>query len=73
MKDSDVKTGMRVRVTTLNSTQGMLIHSKHLAIRQLGKEGTVEGYVPGHGGDVWWVRQDNGVAAYAFREIEEVV
>jgi hypothetical protein len=38
--------------------------------RAVGKIGTVLNYVPGRGGDVWFVQQDNGVAAYCFTELE---
>jgi hypothetical protein len=38
---------------------------------KVGVEGTVTGYVPGHGGDAWWVQHDDGsVAAYWYPELE---
>lgn len=49
---------MRVRVTRLNSTAGMMISAESLARRREGVAGTLWGYVPGHGGDVWWVVYD---------------
>lgn len=66
-----MKAGDRVRVRCLGTTQGMLIGPSYLSIRRAGAEGTVLGYVAGHGGDVWWVQQDDGVAAYTITELEE--
>lgn len=65
--------GMRVRVTQLHSTTGMLIGQKYLDARQAGVTGTLHGYVSGHGGDVWWMKHDDGTeSAYGIREMEEI-
>lgn len=72
MDVNEIKSGMKVRVVKLGSTMGMLIHDKHLKIREVGKEGTITNWIPGHGGDVWGVLQDNGLACYCFDEIEAV-
>jgi len=67
----DVQPGMRVKVTCLHSTRGMLIATEDLNRRRLNATGTVQGFVPGHGGDVWWVQHDTGeVAPYSFDEID---
>lgn len=44
-----------VEIVKIGSTAGMLIVDKHLNVRREGVSGIVKGYVPGHGGDVWWV------------------
>lgn len=65
------KTGIRVRVVSLGSTTGMLIKQIYLDARKVGIEGTYKGWVPGHGGDVWWiVHADQSVAAYMTTELE---
>jgi len=71
MDCNDIKPGLRVMVTALESTKGMTIHSKHLHPRALGVVGTVKSYVPGHGGDVWFVQHDHStyVGAYRFTEL----
>lgn len=70
----DVKPGMIVKIVdefAPDATTGMLISPKNLAARRCGAEGTVLGFVAGHGGDVWWVEhRDGSVAAYCFTEIE---
>ncbi len=66
---NEIKLGLKVRVISDDGTEGMTIAEKHLLIREVGKEGTVLNYVPGHGGDVWYVQQDNGVAAYCYTEL----
>ncbi len=70
---SNVTPGLRVKTTKLGDTIGMLINEEHLYVRQVDIIGTVTGYVPGHGGDVWWVKHDGGkaVGAYTYTEIEE--
>ena len=70
MDCNDVEPGLRVKtVFELESTRGMLIKQVHLDNRVPNAEGTVLGYVPGHGGDVWWVEHaDKKVAAYSFAE-----
>ena len=67
-----VKAGLRVRIVKLGKTTGMCIHPKHLDCRKAGVTGTVKGYVPGHGGDVWWVVHDDceDEGAYALKEME---
>jgi hypothetical protein len=74
MNCNAVKQGLKVRtVAKLDTTDGMLIAAHNLDARKPNTEGTVVGYVPGHGGDVWWVQHNDGVmAAYAFNEIQEV-
>jgi hypothetical protein len=72
MNCNQVKTGLRVKTTELDRTAGMMINPRHLNCRRCGVTGTVEGYVPGHGGDVWWVRHDGSgeIGAYCFNELE---
>jgi len=71
--ETQIEDGMRVKVTKLESTRGMMIAAQYLAARKKGATGTVQGYVPGHGGDVWWVRHDDGsVAAYCYTELKGV-
>lgn len=74
MQDSDVKQGMWIKTTKLGDSKGMTIAYKHLSVRQEGVEGTVLGWVPGHGGDVWFVqhRDSQDVGAYVFTEFEPV-
>lgn len=70
-----VRVGLRVRTDGhLGKTTGMIITQKHLNARQPNKEGEVSGYVPGHGGDVWWVTHNDGtVGAYMFDEFHQIV
>lgn len=73
MNLNNVKAGLHVKVVKLGDTMGMMIKPKHLDVRKVGVTGTITGYVPGHGGDVWWVRHDGSddVGAYVFDELEE--
>ncbi len=63
--------GQKVQIVNLSSTKGFLIAEKHLKARRAISTGIVQGYVPGHGGDVWWIKHDDGsVAAYGVDEME---
>ena len=66
--------GDRVLVTRLGSTVGMSIIQRHLDVRREGASGTVTGWVPGHGGDVWWVLHDESedVGAYSVDEMAQI-
>jgi hypothetical protein len=70
MNGNDVCPGLRVKVIRDEGTRGMRIARKILERRAVGKIGTVLNYVPGHSGNVWFVQQDNGVAAYCSTELE---
>jgi hypothetical protein len=69
-----LKNGTKVQVhDTLNPPVGMLIKEDILARRTPGVRGQVCGYVPGHGGDVYWVRHDGEEdtgSAYGWWEFE---
>ncbi len=75
MELENIRIGMHVKVIADNGTMGMFIKPEHLALRQVGTTGTILDYVPGHGGDVWWVRHDGNegkdIAPYSFRELAE--
>lgn len=75
-KDVISAVGQRV-LTKLNErgAVGMLIKPEYLANRENDIQGTVRGYVPGHGGDVWWVEHDGTkkVAAYCTDEMFDLV
>ena len=74
MKLEDVKPGIKIKTNkNLNSTKGMLIKQPFLDQRESNKEGMVYTYVPGHGGDVWWIRhRDGSLAPYVFDEFEPI-
>jgi len=61
-----------------NATRGMFIKDDHLSNRKNMANGIVLQWVPGHGGDVWFVahamskdgKTYEDVAAYAFNEFD---
>lgn len=64
MKPEDIKPGLKVITAPgLNPTTGMLIDDKFLKQRKSNQKAIVYGYVPGHGGDVWWLLHD-GATTY---------
>ena len=66
--------GDRILVVHLGSTVGMTIVQRHLDVRRIGASGTVLDYVPGHGGDVWWVVHDESeeIGAYCVDEMAQI-
>lgn len=79
IKDVVSTVDRRVRTNAkLGSTSGFLVADKHMNSRRPDALGIVTGYVAGHGGDVFWVRHEEGpsdtnpspVAAYMFNEFE---
>ena len=55
----------------LESTEGMFVVARHLDARKTNILGTIKGYVPGHGGDVYYVEHEPGdVAVYCYTEFE---
>lgn len=62
----------------MEMTQGMMVAPRHLNGRRLDALGIIINYIPGHGGDAYWVRHAEGpssedpspVAAYCFDEFE---
>jgi hypothetical protein len=59
-----------VQTLALKDTLGMLVAPRHLTARRPHALGTLLGYVPGHGGDVWWVQHKDGqIGAYSLTEL----
>lgn len=62
---------VRTRPLLLN-TIGFIVHQKHLDARKRYIIGTVRRWVPGHGGDVWFVQHnDKSIGAYLTSELGE--
>jgi|HubBroStandDraft_5_1064220.scaffolds.fasta_scaffold1300916_2 hypothetical protein len=58
----------------LGSTRGFIVAQKLLEARRPSALGLIWGVVGGHGGDVYWVKHDDGTgAAYMSDEFELVV
>ncbi|HBI25646.1 MAG: hypothetical protein UT41_C0001G0234 [Candidatus Wolfebacteria bacterium GW2011_GWC2_39_22] len=71
MNSNQVKEGISIKTTALKSTKGMLVKHEYLAARKAGATGIVMGFVPGHGGDVWWIKHEDGsIGAYCFNEFK---
>jgi len=70
MNCDKVRVGLIVRTNKrLGKTIGFSVVQKHLDARKPNKAGVISGYVPGHGGDVWWVKHNDGTTgAYVYNE-----
>lgn len=56
----------------IGPTTGMLIKEHHLTCRKPNQKATIGGWVPGHGGDVYWAKHDQSeeIGAYGWWEFE---
>ena len=77
MDCGDVRQGILVRtnkhVDDPDSTKGFLIKEEYITARKSNVAGQVQSYVPGHGGDIWFVRHEDGsVGAYGFPELDRL-
>lgn len=69
-----LENGTAVRTNTqLEIPQSMIAMPSLIANRRPDSQGMITGVVPGHGGDVYWVKhEDDKVAPYSFSEFELV-
>lgn len=67
-----IKPGLKIKTNAKLGKTGVLnIKLIHLKARRPNTEGTVKNFVPGCGGDVWFVlHEDGSVAAYRTDEFE---
>lgn len=74
MNCNDVKQGMRIKTNAeLGETAGMMVGKTYIHARKASTPGIVKGFVPGHGGDVWWIEHEAGnIAVYCFDEFEPI-
>lgn len=53
------------------ATNTFFVVPKHILARKPGATGIYHGWVPGGGGDLWWVQhEDNSIGAYCYTELE---
>ncbi len=63
--------GLRVMSNEFFSDAGLMVRRQYLDARKPHMPGFIIGFVGGHGGDVYWVQQNDGsVAVYAWTEID---
>lgn len=70
---SKLRPGIAVKVVKLETTDGMIAPPEVIAARDEGELGVTLRALPGHGGDVWLVKHDNGTTgAYCYTELSEI-
>jgi len=70
--------GVRVRTNSLSDTVEYIVKPQYLERRVPNAEGIIVDWVPGHGGDVYWVfhgeslknLKEEDIAAYCYTEFE---
>lgn len=70
LRDEDLVVGTSVIVIELTGTDGTSIDERHLIPRRVGATGVLGRCVPGHGGDWWWVIQEDCAVSVAYNTEE---
>ncbi len=61
------------RIVPKEKCGGFFVKNKHLDARKSNCYGTYIGYVPGAGGEVWWIEHEDGtIAAYMYNELTDI-
>ncbi|WP_297653754.1 hypothetical protein [Hydrogenophaga sp.] len=65
-------TKFRTKAELETDTDGFLVKSTYTADRTPNIEVTYYGWVPGAGGDIWWMEHEDGtIQAYCYTELEK--
>ncbi len=74
MLSANLRSGLKVKVTKLGKGEGLLVVPRHMQVRKEGVTGILHQFIPGHGGDGWFVVHDdtNEVGAYWIDELDPV-
>lgn len=68
VKGSELK--VKDKIATIEECESFFVHRRHLEARKPGAKGFYKDWVPGAGGDVWWVEHEDGTtAAYMYDEV----
>ena len=63
----------KIYLTPADECRGFYVKDKHLDTRRSDVIGKYVGYVPGCGGDVWWIEHEDGsIGAYLYNELTDV-
>lgn len=67
------KVKIKKRIMSNDQCGGFLVKPEYIDSRRPNENGEYLGYVPGAGGDVWWIKHEDGtVGAYTYEELTDV-
>jgi hypothetical protein len=73
LPEHGIKVRIKEKIELNEDCGGFLVHQKHLDVRRPNEVGEYIGYVPGAGGDLWWIKHIDGtVGAYSTDELTDV-
>jgi hypothetical protein len=73
LPERGAKLKIKEKIMSKEECRGFFVHPKHLDSRRPKELAEYWGYVPGAGGDVWWVKhQDETIGAYMYTEVTDV-
>lgn len=71
----EIGTALRIkkRIAPTEKCGGFLVKQEYLKARRPSEDAQYAGWVAGAGGDVWWIRhQDGSIGAYSYDEITDI-
>jgi hypothetical protein len=67
------KVKIKNKITPMNECGGFLVKGNHILCRRPNEQGEYNGWVPGAGGDIWWIKHSDGtIGAYTFDELTDI-
>jgi len=73
LPENGTKVRISEQITPIDDCGGFLVHQRHLIARKPGAVGEYIGWVPGAGGDLWWIKHDDdSIGAYSFTEVNDL-
>lgn len=68
-----VKVKIKNKIAGKKICMGFFVKDKYINCRRTDEVGTYRGWVPGAGGDVWWIEHMDGtIGAYLFDELTDI-
>jgi hypothetical protein len=68
----EIGTELKTKSKIMSSKRctGFCVKREYIDARKPNENGTYAGYVPGNGGDVWWVKHEDGsIGCYEYTEV----
>lgn len=73
LPDGPIPVKVKARIAPPKECRGFFVKEKYIQARKAGAKGTYHGFVPGAGGDIWWIKHEDGsVGAYVYDELTDV-
>lgn len=73
LPDIGTKLKIKNKIRSVEECGGFFVKSTNLTTRRFNQQAEYAGWVPGSGGDIWWVKHTDGtIGAYCVDELTDV-